>query len=33
MLRLKQEQQHEQQDGIAVNSPTPYVALTFKAAR
>jgi hypothetical protein len=33
MLRLKQEQQHEQQDGKAINSPTPYVALTFKVAR
>jgi hypothetical protein len=30
MLRLKNEQKLEQVSGAATNSPTPYVALTFK---
>lgn len=30
-LRLKNEQQLEQRDGTAINTPTEYVALTFKA--
>lgn len=33
MLRLKADQKLEQATGKAVNKPTPYVALTFKAER
>lgn len=31
MLRIKQEQALQQADGTAINNPTAYVALTFKA--
>lgn len=33
MLRIRNEQQLEQRSGTAVNSPTAYVALTFKVTR
>lgn len=31
MLRIKQQQKFEQGTGAAVNTPTPYLSLTFKA--